>query len=145
LKRNGNIGVGSDSNVFISAAEELRQLEYSQRLRDCSRNVLAAGPGASTGRSLLDAALSGGARALAQPIGEIAVGKRCDITVLDTEHPAMTGRRGDEVIDSWIFAGGNQVVKDMIVGGKHVVKDRQHFDETRIFQRYAETVRRLQS
>jgi formimidoylglutamate deiminase len=139
----GKIAVGTDSNVFISVPEELRQLEYSQRLRDVSRNVLAAGPGASTGRSLFDAACVGGAQALAQPTGEIAVGKRCDIAVLDMAHPAMIGRNGDDALDSWIFAGGNQVVKDMIVGGTHVVKDRRHFDEDSILRRYAETVRRL--
>ncbi len=143
FQTNGKIAIGSDSNVFISVAEELRQLEYSQRLRDVSRNVLARGPGASTGRSLLDAALAGGAQALAQPMGAIAVGKRCDIAVLDDEHAAMVGRSGDDMIDSWIFAGGNAVVKDMIVGGRHVVKDRRHAHEERILKRYAETVRRL--
>jgi formimidoylglutamate deiminase len=143
VAHHGCVAIGSDSNVFISAAEELRQLEYSQRLRDFSRNVMASGPNASTGRSLFDAACRGGAQALAQPMGEIALGSRCDIAVLDTEHPAMIGRTGDALLDSWIFAGGNAVVKDMIVGGTHVVKDRRHFDEDRILKRYAETVRRL--
>jgi formimidoylglutamate deiminase len=139
----GKIAIGSDSNVIISGAEELRQLEYSQRLRDLSRNALAKEPGTSTGRSLLDATLHGGAQALAQPMGEISVGKRCDIAVLDDQHPATIGRCEDDMLDSWVFAGGNLVVKDLIVGGKHVVKDRRHIDEDRIFKRYAETVRRL--
>jgi formimidoylglutamate deiminase len=143
LEHGGKISIGSDSNVFISAAAELQQLEYSQRLRDLSRNALAGGPGRSTGRNLLDSTLAGGALALAQPIGGITVGRRCDIVVLDAAHPALIGRRGDGVIDSWIFSGGNAVVKDMIVGGRRVVTDRRHIDEDRILKRFAETVRRL--
>ncbi len=139
----GKISIGSDSNVIISVAEELRQLEYSQRLRDRARNVLASGPNASTGRSLFDAAVTGGAQALTQPVGAIAIGKRCDIAVLDTEHASMIGRAGDQLLDSWIFSGGNAVVKDMIVAGAHVVQDRQHIREAEIFSTFSQTVRRL--
>jgi formimidoylglutamate deiminase len=143
-KRSGGLlAIGSDSNVIISGAEELRQLEYSQRLKHLSRNVLGTEADQSTGRFLRGDIIYGGSLALAQHMGLLAEGRRCDITVLDTEHPAMIGRRGDDLIDSWIFAGGNAVVKDTIVGGTHVVKDRWHFDEDRILKRYAETVRRL--
>ena len=76
-------------------------------------------------------------------MGAIAVGKRCDIAVLDDAHPAMTGRRGDAALDTWIFSAGNAAVKDVIVGGPHVVKDRRHIDEDRIQKKFAETVRRL--
>ena len=142
-KQGGAIAIGSDSQITISPAEDLRLLEYSQRLRDRSRNVLASGAGASTGRSLLDAVLNGGAACLDQPVGAIAVGKRCDIAVLDDGHPAMIGREGDAALDSWIFSAGNSAVKDVIVGGSHVVKDRRHIDEDRIQKKFAETVRRL--
>ena len=108
-----------------------------------ARNALASGAGASTGRSLLDAVLKGGAACLDQPMGAIAVGRRCDIAVLDEMHPAMIGRSGDAALDTWIFSAGNAAVKDVIVGGSHVVKDRRHMDEDRIQKKFTETVRRL--
>lgn len=143
MKQGGTIAIGSDSQISISPAEDLRMLEYSQRLRDRTRNALASGAGASTGRSLLDAVLKGGAACLDQPMGAIAVGKRCDIAVLDEAHPTMIGRAGDAALDTWIFSAGNAAVKDVIVGGSHVVKDRRHIDEDRIQKKFAETVRRL--
>jgi formimidoylglutamate deiminase len=143
VKHGGTIAIGSDSQISISPVEDLRMLEYSQRLRDRTRNALASGAGASTGRSLIDAVLKGGAACLAQPMGAIAVGRRCDIAVLDDEHPTMIGREGDAALDTWIFSAGNAAVKDVIVGGSHVVKDRRHIDEDRIQKKFAETVRRL--
>ncbi len=143
LKQGGTIAIGSDSHITISPAEDLRMLEYSQRLRDRTRNALASGAGASTGRTLLDLTLKGGAACLDQPMGAIAVGKRCAIAVLDDEHPTMAGREGDGLLDTWVFSAGNAAVKDVIVGGVHVVKDRRHSDEDRIQKRFKETVRRL--
>jgi formimidoylglutamate deiminase len=143
MKQGGAIAIGSDSQITISPAEDLRMLEYSQRLRDRTRNALASGAGASTGRSLLEAVLKGGAACLDQPTGAISVGKRCDIAVLDEAHPAMTGRSGDAALDTWIFSAGNAAVKDVIVGGSHVVKDHRHIHEDRIQRKFSETVRRL--
>ena len=143
MKQGGAIAIGSDSQISISPAEDLRMLEYSQRLRDHTRNMLASGVGASTGRSLLEAVLKGGAACLDQPMGAIAVGKRCDIAVLDDGHSAMIVRAGDAALDTWIFSAGNAAVKDVIVGGSHVVKDRRHNDEERIQKKFSETVRRM--
>jgi formimidoylglutamate deiminase len=143
MKQGGAIAIGSDSQITISPAEDLRMLEYSQRLHDRTRNALASGAGASTGRTLFDAVLKGGATCLDNPTGTIAVGKRCDISVLDDEHPAMIGREGDAALDTWIFSAGNAAVKDVIVGGSQVVKDRRHIDEDRIQKKFTETVRRL--
>jgi formimidoylglutamate deiminase len=143
MKQGGAIAIGSDSQITISPAEDLRMLEYSQRLRDHTRNSLASGAGASTGRTLFDAVLQGGATCLDNPMGTIVVGKRCDIAVLDSEHSSMIGREGDATLDTWIFSAGNAAVKDVIVGGSHVVKDRRHIDEDRIQKKFAETVRRL--
>ena len=76
-------------------------------------------------------------------MGAISVGKRCDIAVLDDEHPAMIGRAGDTQLDTWIFSAGNLAVKDMIVGGAHVVRDRRHINEDRIRKKFVETIGRL--
>ena len=143
LRNSGRISIGSDSHIDVSPASDLRQLEYSQRLRDLSRNVLAAGPGQSTGRSLLEAVLAGGAQAMAQPAGKIAPGHRADIAVLDGDHPALIGREGDQVIDSWVFSGGNACVSDVFVAGRLVVKDRQHINEAAIRKRFSAAVEKL--
>jgi formimidoylglutamate deiminase len=143
LKAQGQIAIGSDSHISVSPAEDLRVLEYSQRLRDRTRNALASGPGKSTGRSLLDAALEGGAASMAQPIGALAPGCRADIAVLDGEHPALIGRSGDAVLDSWIFSGGNACVSDVFIAGNHVIEDRRHIKEEAILNNFRAAVKRL--
>jgi formimidoylglutamate deiminase len=143
LKAGGAIAIGSDSHITVSPAEDLRMLEYSQRLRDRTRNALAGGPGQSTGRTLYDAALKGGAVSMTQPIGAIAPGYRADITVLDDEHPSLAGRTGDQLLDSWIFSAGNAGVKDIFVAGGHVVKDRHHAHEDSILRNFRSAVKRL--
>lgn len=139
----GAIAIGSDSHITVSPAEDLRMLEYSQRLRDLTRNALAGGPGRSTGRTLYDAALKGGARSMRQPIGAIAPGHRFDVTVLDAEHPLLAGRTEDSALDTWIFSGGNALVRDVFVGGTQVVKDRHHINEETIARNFRAALRRL--
>lgn len=115
------IGVGTDSNVRIDLADELRLLEYGRRLVDRRRNVLAE-PGTSVGRTLFDAALRGGGRASAAPAVGIAPGARADFVVLDHGHDVLAGCREDELLDGWIFAGGRRVVRDVWVAGRRVVE-----------------------
>ena len=117
LDAGGRFGVGTDSNVLVGVADELRQLEYGQRLKHRERNVLSGGPGVSTGRALFDAALAGGAQALAQPIVGLQAGARADIVTLDTTHPSLAGRRGDAVLDGWIFAAAAGAVA-LCLGGR---------------------------
>jgi formimidoylglutamate deiminase len=124
-------------------AEELRMLEYSQRLRDRTRNALADGPLQSTGRSLFDRALAGGAQALGQPMGAIAVGRRADIVVLNPEDPGLMGRSGDAALDSWIFSVGNRAVKDVYCGGHLAVRQGRHINAETIRNRFLKTVERL--
>ena len=137
----GRFAVGTDSNVRIAANEELRTLEYSQRLRDQRRNRLGA-TNASTGRSLFDAAHKGGAQALALDAGGIAPGNAADIFVLDGAHPVLAGRADDTALDAWVFAGG-ALVRDVFAGGRHVVSGGRHSAREAIERRYSETVRRL--
>jgi formiminoglutamate deiminase len=139
----GAIAIGSDSNVEITVAGELRMLEYSQRLQHRARNVLAGGPHRSTGRTLYEAAASGGATALAQPMGALAVGNAADIVILDLDHPALVGRQGEAIIDSFIFAGGNAAVRDVFVSGRQVVFEGQHIGETAARDRFRRAVSSL--
>ena len=137
------MGVGSDSNVEITAAGELRMLEYSQRLQRRGRDLLAAEPGASTGRSLYDAALAGGAQAAGRKLGRIEAGCRADLVVLDRSHPAMNCLRGDQWLDAYVFSAGRAAVRGVVVGGRTVVTDGRHHGHDAITRRYKATLARL--
>jgi formiminoglutamate deiminase len=142
LDAGGRIGIGSDSNVFIAAAEELRLMEYGQRLRDRVRNVLAV-PGGSVGRNLVDVVCRGGARALGRRVGALAAGYRGDIVVLDADHPALIGKQDDGWLDGWIFAGDNGVVREVWVHGRHVVENGRHRLREGVRSSYAAALARL--
>jgi formimidoylglutamate deiminase len=141
LDAGGRFGVGTDSNVLIGVADELRQLEYGQRLKHRQRNVLSGGLGISTGRGLLDGALAGGAQALAQPTVGLQAGACADIVTLDTTHPSLAGRRRDAVLDGWIFAGGN--VACVWAGGDKVVENGRHRLRQQVRDAFNAAVRRL--
>ncbi|MCP5368767.1 MAG: formimidoylglutamate deiminase [Hyphomicrobiales bacterium] len=125
LAAGGAFGIGSDSNVRIALAEELRLLEYGQRLRDRARNVLAPGPG-SVGRSLFRGALAGGARALGRDAGVLAPGRWADLVAIDGDATALHGLDGDVLLDAWIFAADDRVVRDVWSAGRHVVRQGRH-------------------
>ena len=140
LDAGGALGVGSDSHISVSPVEELRWLEYGQRLRGQARNV-AATADASTGRRLIDLAVAGGAQATGRigTDGQTALspGAPADLVVLDGDHPLLTGQAADTVLDSWIFSGNAALVRDVFVGGRQVVTGGHHGDEEAIAARYA--------
>jgi formiminoglutamate deiminase len=142
LDAGGRYGVGSDSNVSIGAADELRQLEYSQRLHARSRNVLAQA-GGSTGRALFDAALSGGAQALGRRAGRLAAGASADFLTLDAGHPTLAGKSGDAILDAWVFSAGNALVDCVWSGGRKIVQGGKHGARERIAARFAAIMRGL--
>ena len=142
LEHGGRFGVGTDSNIQIEAAAELRQLEYTQRLRDRSRNVLPQREGESTGTRLYTSALGGGAQALGRDIGAIEAGKRADIVVLDASHPDLAGGQ-HTWLDAYVFVAGRALIKSVIVGGEAVVSDGQHTRRDAITARYRKAVARL--
>jgi formimidoylglutamate deiminase len=143
LEQGGRFGVGSDSNVLLDGAEELRILEYSQRLAHRARNVLASAEGSSTGRSLFDAALSGGSEVLnLQSVG-LAVGASADIVSLASDHPVLAERYEDEILDSWIFAGGRAVVDCVWRAGSKVVINGRHHRRDALLARYRRTLKGL--
>jgi len=142
LDAGGRFAIGSDSNVRISLPEELRTLEYGQRLRDRKRNRL--GPtGACTGRHLFDMARAGGAQALGLNSGALMPGKAADIVILDDTHPALAARDADTILDSWIFASGDGIVRDVFAGGHHVVAGGRHLRRDPLRANFVATLRRL--
>lgn len=145
LDNGGHFGIGSDSHISVSPVEELRWLEYGQRLKHGSRNQLASETACSTGRRLFEGAATGGAQACGHNSGAIAVGKRADIVVLDLDHPLLCGRDGDQVLDSWIFSGNSNPVSDVYVGGEHIISEGQHIMQEQIEQRFKATIKELRS
>jgi formiminoglutamate deiminase len=138
----GLYGIGTDSNVLIGVAAELRQLECAQRLRDRARNVCAA-EGGSTGRALYETACAGGARALARRSGRLAAGASADVVTLRADHPLLAGRDGDQILDTWIFSVGNPLVDCVWSGGRKVVADGRHRERESVAARFVASMRGL--
>lgn len=129
LAAGGRIAIGSDSNVLIDMAEELRWLEYGQRLASRARNVMAPGADRSTGQALFDAALAGGAQALGAPAG-LTAGNAADFVSLDADHPSLADRPAAAILDGFLFAAGRGAVdcvwrrgNKLVTGGRHVARD----------------------
>ena len=136
LAEGGRFGIGTDSNVAIDPGEELRWLHYGQRLQRERRSLELDPPGTSPGTFLWRQALAGGAQALGQSIGGLAPGHEADLIVLDDSHPALIGRRDDLALDSLVFAAARGAVRDVMVGGRWVVREGHHAEEQRITAAY---------
>jgi formiminoglutamate deiminase len=122
----GRFGIGTDSNVSIGVADELRQLEYSQRLRDRARNVMS-GATPSTGRALFAGALAGGSQALGASVpGGIAQGAPADFVSLDTSAPLFAAREGDAMLDTLVFAGVRAPIDGVWRAGRKWVSGGRH-------------------
>lgn len=143
-RHEGGFGVGSDSNLRVSAAEELRLLEFTQRLATGRRNVLIA-DGQSCGRRLYEAATAGGAQALGQPVGRIETGRRADLVELDADHPWLAGLDGDALLDSYVFAHEPGMIHSVWVAGEPWVEQGAHRDEASIQAAFRRVRRELRS
>jgi formimidoylglutamate deiminase len=143
IEAGGRFGVGSDSNVEITAPGELRQLEYSQRLAHRARNVLAAKEGESTGRALYERALAGGAQAVGRPVGALAPGRRADMVVCDRDGMAHALAMVDRALDAYVFVAGRAAIGSVYVGGVEVVAEGRHRRRERIAARYRRTLKRV--
>lgn len=140
----GRWGIGTDSNVRISLSEELRTLEYSQRLRDKGRAIYAD-EASSTGRVLYDSALRGGVQALQRESGSLAVGKIADLVALDSSSSSFIAVEKDNWLDAWIFANDDRLITDVWSSGQHVVKDGSHIHREKIESRYRKTLSSLRA
>ncbi|MGB7287481.1 MAG: formimidoylglutamate deiminase [Salaquimonas sp.] len=138
----GKIAIGSDSNIRISLSEELRALDYSQRLRDHSRAALATHD-QSTGRRLFEAANEGGAIAAGRNCGKICEGYYADLMALDASSIYLAGRTGDTILDSYIFAGDDRLITDVWSAGRHVVMNGAHKNQEEITSRFKSIMRQL--
>ena len=140
LEAGGRFGIGSDSHVSISPIEELRWLEYGQRLNTLRRLIAASATEPHCGMRLWRAALEGGAQALGRRIGRLAPGYRADLLRLDPEHPILVGRGGEVLLDSLVFSGNANPVRDVMVGGRWLVRDGRHLERERIAGAYRRAI-----
>ena len=138
----GTIAVGSDSNIRIALSEELRTLDYSQRLRDGTRASLASIE-YSTGRRMFEGILKGGAQASQRKTGRLEVGYWADMLTLDVRSELLWGRTEDTILDTWIFAGDDRLVSNVWSAGRHLVRDGKHIARKSIIAAYRQTVNAL--
>jgi formimidoylglutamate deiminase len=143
LECGGSLGVGSDSNLSASPIEELRWLEYGQRLVQRRRSVAATASCPSVGATLYRAALAGGAKASGRPIAGIAPGQRADLLVLDPDAPFLVGKTGDALLDGFVFGGNANPVRDVYVGGRRIITAGRHSGELAALERFRRALLRV--
>ncbi len=143
LAAGGRFGVGSDSNTIVDPFAELRQFEWSQRTRARRRNVLGSAGDGTIGTGLWVRAARGGAQAVAQPVGALEAGRRADLVVLNPSDPALAGQAADDILDAAIFGPSRAPVRDVMAGGKWIVREGRHVAEEEVFGRYRAALARI--
>jgi formimidoylglutamate deiminase len=139
LDAGGRWGIGSDSHISVSPVEELRWLEYGQRLLARRRNIAVQRDRPTTGECLFAHALDGGMHGTGQAVGGLAAGDaatRADFLVLDEHAPELAGATPQDLLDRWIFSGNRNLVREVYVGGERVVQDGHHRHRDAIEPRY---------
>ena len=132
LALSGSYGIGSDSNVLIDAAQELRVLEYTQRLALGARNVMAQGRWSLDRASALRIGARGGLSSTGNSACRISVGAAADLIALDMNHDALADRAGDAVLDGWIFAARPPAIDCVWRYGRKVVSGGRHLQREQI-------------
>ena len=139
----GRFAIGSDSNTAIDPFAELRQLEWSQRMRLRRRNVLVTQGDTPVGAGLWTRTARDGAHALGRKSGLLDTGFRADLIVLDACDPALAEQRAADVLDAAIFGPARRPVRDVMSGGEWIVRDGRHPREEAVFARYRDVLRTL--
>ncbi|MEH6446519.1 MAG: formimidoylglutamate deiminase [Oceanospirillaceae bacterium] len=142
IQAQGRWGIGSDSHVSLSIVEELRTLEYGQRLRDQQRNRLYNEQQNHIGDFLFEQALQGGNQATQVKLG-LAVGNRADFMVLDHLNPFIGSSRDEDILNRWLFACNENVIRHVYVAGKSVVADFKHHQEEQASAEFGALLKRL--
>jgi len=143
LGKKGRIAIGSDSHIAVNVADELRTLEYGQRLIRHQRAVLHSSENPHVGRRLFSASLAGGRNSVGQNCGLLAVGKQADLVVLDAAHPALIGKQQDYLLDAAIFAAPQIPVHSVMVAGHWQVKAGHHDKEERVLSDFAQVMQKV--
>ena len=139
----GRYGIGGDSHVSRDPGEELRLLEYFQRVSARKRNLVSSERTPAVGTTLWLEAAAGGAQALGRRMGALAVGMRADLVVLDGEHLDLAGRRADAIANALVFSGARGLVRDVMVAGDWVMREGRHPGAGGAASAYKQVVREL--
>ncbi len=143
LNEGGTFAIGSDSHISVNPVEELRWLEYAQRLIRQQRAVLATEEQASVGLNLWQKAAQGGAQSTAANVGELVVGKQADLLVLAQAKTALFAQNEQHLIDSLIFASQSNHVQDVMVNGQWLIKNQQHDQEQVAAEAFSQLITEL--
>lgn len=143
FEQGGTFGIGSDSHVSVNMIEELRWLEYIQRLVHRERTLIKQSDIPSVGAVLFERAVSGGAKSLGRKTGKIEIGHRADFLVLDSHLPFMEGKVRDHILDAAIFASNENPIRDVMAGGRWVIRDRHHKREEHTLENFRRVMRKL--
>lgn len=142
LGHGGRIAIGSDSHISINPFEELRWLEYGQRLAGEKRNVAAIGA-RHTGRALYERVVAGGAQAGGTDTAGIAPGRCADLLLFDDGDPMLVGHRGDSLLDALVFSGYALPLERVMVNGEWRVADGRHVNRAAARDAFARAIERL--
>ncbi|KRG68192.1 formimidoylglutamate deiminase [Pseudoxanthomonas dokdonensis] len=136
LDAGGAWGIGSDSHISVSPVEELRWLEYGQRLITRHRNIAVRADSPSVGQTLLAGVQASAAAATGMDIDD-------DHLLLDADSAILAGAHASDLADRWIFSGNRNLIRDVHVAGRQVVANGRHRDADEIGARYREVVNEL--
>ena len=145
LEEDGVFAIGSDSHISVNAVEELRWLEYAQRLIKQQRAVLANSKSPSVGFNLWQKAAKGGAQSTNSNTGELAIGKQADLLVIDQTKLGLFANGNEHKLDSLIFASQHNMIKDVMVDGNWVIQDYKHLHEVVSAEKFTNLLMRLNS
>ena len=140
---NGTLAIGSDSHISVNPIEELRWLEYAQRLSKQQRAMLATSEQKSVGLNLWQKAAAGGAQSTNSNTGELSVGKQADLLVLDDNQLRLYAHDDTHLLDSVIFASQGNPVLEVMVNGHWTIRDGQHALEQISADNFAKLLARL--
>jgi formimidoylglutamate deiminase len=139
----GTFAIGSDSHISVNPIEELRWLEYAQRLSKQQRALLATQEQKSVGLNLWQRAALGGAQSTNSNTGELAIGKQADLLVLDDNQLRLFAHDDDHLLDSVIFASQKNLVSDVMVHGVWSIREGKHTLEKDSADKFAKLLSRL--
>lgn len=143
VAEHGTLAIGSDSHISVNPVEELRWLEYAQRLIKQQRAILADNDTPSVGQFLWQQAAKGGAQSTSSNTGEIAVGKQADLLALNAQALGVYATSDTHRLDSLVFASIDNCVSDVMVNGHWVVEGGLHLEEQETHQQFMQLLAKL--
>lgn len=143
IAASGRFGIGTDSHASQSVVEEIRWLEYGQRLKQQGRNIASVKGQRRVADFLWQQCLLGGAQASGRRVGQLQSTYRADFIILDDQHPNLQNLDVVDVLSSVVFTGNDNLVRDVYVGGQQVVASGRHRDQTQINANYARCMQQL--